>query len=156
MKCSKCGSSRIFEVSAKCSDLFHGNIRTIEFDSYVPNNLGIGGGDYVEIDLCLDCGQAQGDWPVSLCKEEKKEADRESFNIDNLSSSARKLYQLVLKLVEELVKVNDLDIFVEFFNAIILNKYLKPSGEVLIDYLEDWDHYEELCKRINLDGEYDD
>jgi hypothetical protein len=29
---------------------------------YVPENLGIGGGDYLKIDLCTYCGQVQGNW----------------------------------------------------------------------------------------------
>ena len=38
---------------------------------YVPSGLGIGAGDYVRLDFCLDCGRIQ-DWtPVSdiyLCQ----------------------------------------------------------------------------------------
>jgi hypothetical protein len=37
-----------------------------EHDGYVPTDCGIGDkgfGDYVEIKVCLDCGQLQGKWP---------------------------------------------------------------------------------------------
>lgn len=30
---------------------------------YVPSDLNIGGGDYLSFDVCLDCGQMQGEWP---------------------------------------------------------------------------------------------
>jgi DNA-directed RNA polymerase subunit RPC12/RpoP len=33
-------------------------------DGYLPNIKNLGGGDDLEISVCLDCGQAQGDWPV--------------------------------------------------------------------------------------------
>jgi hypothetical protein len=31
---------------------------------YVPSDLGIGGGDDVQFDYCLDCGQIQGKFPL--------------------------------------------------------------------------------------------
>lgn len=31
---------------------------------YVPRGLNIGGGDNIEIEVCLECGQLQGEWPV--------------------------------------------------------------------------------------------
>lgn len=33
-------------------------------DGYVPDGLGIGGGDYLNFSFCLDCGQMQGEFPV--------------------------------------------------------------------------------------------
>ena len=41
------------------------NFKDVSKNGYVPRNLGIGGGDYYEITVCLDCGQMQGDWPVT-------------------------------------------------------------------------------------------
>jgi hypothetical protein len=32
-------------------------------DGYVPSGLGIGGGDYIDFKLCLNCGQIQDTWP---------------------------------------------------------------------------------------------
>lgn len=37
-----------------------------EHHGYVPGDLGIGGGDDMEFDLCLDCGQLQGTWPMPV------------------------------------------------------------------------------------------
>jgi hypothetical protein len=34
------------------------------YHGYVPRDLGIGGGDDVEFDYCLDCGQIQGRFPL--------------------------------------------------------------------------------------------
>lgn len=72
MSCSKCSSDRIAKVSAKCSDCCCVKFPDDEDyrDGYVPYNVGIGGGDYIEIDWCMDCGQIQGDFPVEVPEEE--------------------------------------------------------------------------------------
>lgn len=67
MTCRRCKSKRILRVSAKCSDmcvvkeLDTGN----EQQGYVPDHCGImaGNDDYVDFDLCLTCGQLQGEFP---------------------------------------------------------------------------------------------
>ncbi len=55
--------------AAKCSDCFvatykNGAITIKDYDGYVPYNMGIGGGDYIEAIYCLDCGQIQGKFPI--------------------------------------------------------------------------------------------
>ncbi len=37
----------------------------LEINGYVPYDLNIGGGDYIEFKYCLDCGQIQGTFPIS-------------------------------------------------------------------------------------------
>lgn len=64
MQCQRCKSERIASVSAKCSDLCTITIGETEHDGDVPEDLMIGGGDYIEFDICLDCGQLQGDFPL--------------------------------------------------------------------------------------------
>jgi len=64
MSCSKCKSDRILSVNAKCSDMCFVQINGYEKSDYVPNDLGIGGGDYVHFDMCLECGQVQGVFPL--------------------------------------------------------------------------------------------
>lgn len=59
-ECDNCGSESILEISAKCNDMCVLNFRGIEHEGYVPRDLPIGGGDYIEVDICLDCGKAQG------------------------------------------------------------------------------------------------
>lgn len=78
MSCEKCGSSRIGEVGAKCSDLCFYEINGIEHDGYVPSGVGLGDdGDYVEIGYCLDCGQMEGTWPLPLSDIEQQEQNKD-------------------------------------------------------------------------------
>ncbi len=63
-KCKRCSSSRVANVGAKCSDMFNATIGLNEYDGYVPCDMGIGGGDYVEFSYCLDCGQIQKTFPL--------------------------------------------------------------------------------------------
>ena len=64
-KCTSCKKERILEVTAKCSDMCVVSIDGREKDGYVPKLLGIGGDDYIELKLCLDCGKVQSkDFPV--------------------------------------------------------------------------------------------
>jgi hypothetical protein len=64
MSCKKCNSERIAFVGGKTSDRSWGSIGSNEFDGYVPRDLGIGGGDFIKISYCLDCGQIQGNFPL--------------------------------------------------------------------------------------------
>ena len=62
----KCGSERIASITAKCSDLCFTYLPgRKEIEGYVVDEIGIGGGDYVEFDYCLDCGQMQGTFPIT-------------------------------------------------------------------------------------------
>jgi len=63
-KCQRCSSDRIFSFTSKSSDLNGGSFKDKEFDGYFPRDLNLGGGDYVEASVCLECGQVQGSWPV--------------------------------------------------------------------------------------------
>lgn len=64
MACQKCSSDKILSVTAKCSDCCFIDTDTESHDGYVPENIGIGGGDYIEFDYCIDCGQIQGTFPI--------------------------------------------------------------------------------------------
>lgn len=55
---------KVLSITAKCSDLFFGTFEDKDgnqvgpdVDGYVPRNLGIGGGDYVEMKIDLETGQ---------------------------------------------------------------------------------------------------
>ena len=65
MSCQRCKSERVSNICSKSSDLNGGEIDGAAFEGYVPEHSGIGGGDYVEFSWCMDCGQIQGDFPVS-------------------------------------------------------------------------------------------
>lgn len=79
----KCGSTRVIQISAKCNDLAFTTIPhlNLEHDGYMPY-LGILGGDYVDLNICMDCGQIRGwkpidDRQVLENKEFAKEAERQ-------------------------------------------------------------------------------
>jgi len=35
-----------------------------DYHGYVPDDIGIGGNDYVKFKYCLNCGQIQGKFPI--------------------------------------------------------------------------------------------
>lgn len=73
MKCQRCSSERILDMSGKCSDCFGFSLGGKEKDScYVPSDMNVGGGDYISLCVCLDCGQIQGEWPVPKTEFEKE------------------------------------------------------------------------------------
>mgnify|MGYP003406024150 FL=1 len=63
MNCQKCKSERIMCVFAHCQDCCVIELDNREHQGYVPYDLGIGGGDDVQIKLCMNCGTVQGTWP---------------------------------------------------------------------------------------------
>jgi len=64
MSCDKCGSDRILGVCAKCSDMCSVDFNGVDQSDYVPRDIGLGGGDYLEFDVCLECGKVQGEYPI--------------------------------------------------------------------------------------------
>ncbi len=82
MSCSKCNSIRIAYINSKCSDCFSAQItidkdHDIDYDGYVPDDMGIGGGDNVKFSYCLDCGQIQGKWPKPMTELEFQRIENE-------------------------------------------------------------------------------
>ena len=78
MGCKKCNSERIADISGKCSDMCSVEIPGCEEQhDYVPRDMGIGGGDYIKIKLCLDCGQVQGEFPLPETEIEVKSKPEE-------------------------------------------------------------------------------
>lgn len=71
MACQKCKSNRVLSVNAKCSDLCFLDIGNKEKNGYVPRGMGIGGGDSVRFEMCLDCGQVQGTFPIPQTEMEE-------------------------------------------------------------------------------------
>lgn len=65
MNCDKCNSERIFGVSAKVSDRGLYEYDEKEQDGYAPDVDNVCGGDYITIDVCLECGKVQGEFPVT-------------------------------------------------------------------------------------------
>lgn len=71
MSCQRCKSTRVADISTKCSDRCNVVIGNYNKSDYSPSDMGVGGGDYVRFRWCLECGQIQGEWPL-----EKSEAER--------------------------------------------------------------------------------
>lgn len=61
-----CSCTRTASINAKCSDRCSIEIPHLDFetDGYVMD-IGVGSGDYVEFEFCLDCGKIQGFKPVT-------------------------------------------------------------------------------------------
>jgi hypothetical protein len=74
-KCQSCESARVIWFGGKISDRFGAGISSHEHDGYVLGGMNIGGGDYIEIDMCLDCGRVQGQWPVEELPLERGEPE---------------------------------------------------------------------------------
>lgn len=58
----------MLEVVGKTSDMCTVMLGEREHEGYVPHGLGIrgvGGEDYIDFALCLDCGKVQGKFPIS-------------------------------------------------------------------------------------------
>lgn len=55
-----------WKYKEKVSDRFDMWMGDKEYSGYVPYDLGLGDeGDYIIISYCLDCGQIQGNFPVT-------------------------------------------------------------------------------------------
>lgn len=50
----------IVSISAKCGDLFILSFGGFEYRDYVPKGMGIGGGDYIKLDIDLKTGKIIG------------------------------------------------------------------------------------------------
>jgi hypothetical protein len=56
-----CTHERTISLSGKTSDMcFITWPNGQSSDGYVPNDIGFGGGDYLEVEACLDCKQVIG------------------------------------------------------------------------------------------------
>lgn len=78
MECDSCGSDRVCSLSAKCSDMFGLTLGDLEIENdYVPGDFGIGGGDYIRFDHCLDCGKIQGEFPLDVTELEMDSTDKD-------------------------------------------------------------------------------
>ncbi|MBY0232050.1 MAG: hypothetical protein K2W96_22425 [Gemmataceae bacterium] len=70
--CQRCSAGRIARILAHCSDMCSVELADRQQHGYVPRDLGIGGGDDVQFDYCLDCGQIQGGFPLPIAEIEQQ------------------------------------------------------------------------------------
>ena len=64
--CDRCNSERILSVTGKVWNLCSGEFEGKNFEGYAPYGVHLGGGDYLEFDLCLECGKIQGEFPAIM------------------------------------------------------------------------------------------
>jgi hypothetical protein len=76
MKCQRCKSERIVDTSGHFRNVIV-TLDHLEVDGTIPDDLGLGGGDYVRFSFCLDCGQMQGRFPVPPSLIERDLSDEE-------------------------------------------------------------------------------
>jgi hypothetical protein len=63
MECEYCKKDTVLEVDGKVSDLCNSTYRNKDVGS--PGIVGIGSGDYLMFEVCLNCGMLQGiDFPI--------------------------------------------------------------------------------------------
>jgi hypothetical protein len=66
MQCQRCNSDRILSAYGKCSDCFSATFGIRNATGYVAQGVNLGNdSDYMEIKVCMECGQLQGKFPVS-------------------------------------------------------------------------------------------
>ena len=155
MKCQKCESDRIASFSAKCRDLSSTRIGDVEEDGYLPYDMGVGGGDYLDIEVCLDCGQLQGAWPLPETKLERKSSKNTKKRVEEWVAPTK--YWMYLSELKAFVTANHNagtaailpvlignDDDVDRIIAGIIELHRDPSTEFaaygLIDALYEWEH----------------
>lgn len=80
--CDKCKSDRLLGLTSKSSDCNSYSYRGAEVDGYLPYIDHVCGGDYLTIQICLECGKVQGKFPVhSRDLEEKCAIDTYYFHV---------------------------------------------------------------------------
>lgn len=74
MSCQNCQSNRILTLSSKASDLHHWSCGNRSCEGYLPDEFNdfLGSGDYVSLNVCLDCGRLAGQFPVPELDIEKE------------------------------------------------------------------------------------
>ena len=133
MTCKYCYSNRILDFTAKCSDTFYCSIGGTEHYDYVPADLGIGNGNYIDISMCLDCGKVRGNFPKPISKLEEDVSDEEikEFYLNHFSEETSlyipdKLKDYILKDAKSLCSKfeNYMDKFI-YHNSSFEYKHLK-------------------------------
>jgi len=65
MKCDNCKSGRIIKINGNVNDLCDSWYKDHHILHGCPYGIGIGGGDYMYMEYCLNCGKIQGEFPVN-------------------------------------------------------------------------------------------
>jgi hypothetical protein len=65
--------------------------------------MGIGGGDYVEIDLCMDCGQTQGKYPRPISDLEREPLENIKVQDTNIKDLPLLIGSMTFKSSQDLL-----------------------------------------------------
>lgn len=76
--CMRCHGDRVLSIDAFARDSHHCSLGDKEHDGYAPSVSGVCGGDGVWIELCLDCGQVQSDFPKETPEEFLPDEERDN------------------------------------------------------------------------------
>lgn len=159
MACQHCESNRIVSISGKCSDLFCASFGDTQYEGYVPYDLGIGGGDEVEFEFCLQCGQIQGEFPLDFAAIEVKE--RKASNPARKDFAARFVaycqdsdMEDPIGLVTALLETGEPEDVAAALVA--LGKHGKGRVEHCLRLIASWDHIEEVRQALYGDNDPDD
>lgn len=101
-----CGSMRFMSVSAKCSDLCTVNLDGKDHDGYVPDGLNIGGADYVQFNVCVQCGRIMGNWPLPPMALDLNNDDEE-YDIDSDDDIDPKIFEELAPRLGDFAPIND-------------------------------------------------
>lgn len=110
MVCQRCKSLRILSVSCHHRDCasFQELDTGYEEQGYAPKIPGFSGGDETGFDVCMECGQIQGDWPkASIATEEYLEnKDKPWYQI---KSSVQVIVKNGMRMVQKFEEVKIID-----------------------------------------------
>jgi len=113
----KCGSNRIAGIHGKCSDLGSVSIPHLDFEHQgYQMDLGVGSGDYIDFELCLDCGQVQDFVPISdeeikaseeweMVKGTEEEQEREA-ELDASEPAVFSMAEVEYRKINQLLNAN--------------------------------------------------
>ena len=140
MKCDSCRSNRIVSICSKASDLHNLRYRNLDHDGYLLNGFGIGGGDYVEFDFCLECGKIQGNFPItdeSIAEQynEDRFDDEESFKFADVPTNI---------LEEENPDPEELQALIERYKK--LSADFEKDAEAMPE--EEWREYKDIRNAV--------
>ena len=75
MNCQRCNSDRVLNLNARHKDMYTERFKGIELSGYAMTFPWDSSGDHTELDVCLECGQTQGDFPLEHYTETKEYAE---------------------------------------------------------------------------------
>lgn len=147
MICKNCQSKRIAVVTGKCDDRCSVTVNDTALEGYVPEDLAIGGGDYITIKFCMNCGQMQNNFPLAISELEKEACDtdivdffRNHFVEDTLIGSLSKTEIRYIKQSAEELSVKFGNFISNVFSYTVYgNKF--PSALKFLEMYKSGDYY---------------